>query len=511
MSDAATRGGFTLSMVRRRFWIVIVCAVIGAAGAYLHAHGSPKTYPATAQIIFGNTDSVLELVGVQPADANAQNQPVSSATNVGLASLPILTTRTAATLGKSVRASELNVTATAAGTSNIADITAIQGSASFAADVANTYAQQFITYSDQQQASSINSAIAGLKARISADKAAKVPPSGYMQLQTNLNQLDALSATDPANVSIAQAATAPLAPSGPHPTRDAVLGLVLGGLIGLLALVLSELLDPRLHSPGELLSTATDLQVIELPGSPRGRGVWQGSNPPGRLAAGRNLRSLVRRFDEVGMNTGAQIFVVTSTESSADAERRHDVALGLAYSAPMASGRASVGIVVLDPSDAERSAILGAADVGLDEPADGPWPHGASIYHAELPAPPGQAPRLVDIMHPRVVDIIVPHEIAHSDEAQLLRVSRYLASSYDYVIFEVPPPDGGQPYDLLMSTADTVVVVARLHRSARNAVQDLVDDLLSQHIGGEIVVAAVPPKGRIAPAMITLNAPVIHS
>ena len=75
----------------------------------------------------------------------------------------------------------------------------------------------------------------------------------------------------------------------------------------------------------------------------------------------------------------------------------------------------------------------------------------------------------------------------------------------------MPPPDGGQPYDLLMSTADTVVVVARLHRSARNAVQDLVDDLLSQHIGGEIVVAAVPPKGRIAPAMITLNAPVIHS
>jgi cellulose biosynthesis protein BcsQ len=88
-----------------------------------------------------------------------------------------------------------------------------------------------------------------------------------------------------------------------------------------------------------------------------------------------------------------------------------------------------------------------------------------------------------------------------------------LSSVYDYVIFDVPPPDGETPSDLLATATSTVVIVVRMHRTPRHSVEDLLDTLDFNDGEGEIVLATVPPSGVAVPRLTATNPtapPAVH-
>jgi uncharacterized protein involved in exopolysaccharide biosynthesis len=203
--------------------IVVVCAVIGAGAAYWHASRSPNQYQATAVLAFGANQSLRQLLGFNDASVNSADAATVAATNVQLASLPIISQMAASRLPQhSFGGASPNVSVAEAGASSLVNVTATEPTPAKAADGANAYAAAFISYVSGQQSAALANAIAGLK------RTTRTP-------RTDLAQLEALRAAGTLNVSVAQRASPPDSPSSPKPTRDTLLGLLLGLVIGLAA------------------------------------------------------------------------------------------------------------------------------------------------------------------------------------------------------------------------------------------------------------------------------------
>ena len=238
--------GPLFAAIRKRFWIVVVCAVVGAIAGFLHARSSPKEYSATSELLFNANGGVLGLLGV--SQANSGQQPdVLQSTNTGLASLPVLHTRTAAALGNRVPPGGFKISTAAQGTSNLVNVTASASSPAGAALVANAYVEQFLSYSRQLQRAAVGRAVSALRSEIASLRSEGATVQ-LPQLNTTLADLETISATNLLGVSIVQSAAASTSPSEPHTRTEVAEGFVIGLLVGVLVAMLVGWADPRMRS-----------------------------------------------------------------------------------------------------------------------------------------------------------------------------------------------------------------------------------------------------------------------
>src|SRR5579875_950379 len=77
-----------LKHIRRRLWIVALCAIVGAGVAYYHAHSKPTRYQASAQLEFGTNQAVFAQLGLPSGTAGVST--AQQATNASVAALPII-------------------------------------------------------------------------------------------------------------------------------------------------------------------------------------------------------------------------------------------------------------------------------------------------------------------------------------------------------------------------------------------------------------------------------------
>jgi capsular polysaccharide biosynthesis protein len=478
----------SLAAIRRRWWVVVVCALIGGAGAYWHAHNKAPTYSSTAQVLFGGNSGLLQLFGL-PAQVSSLDSSSVAATNQGLASLPIIATRTAQVLGPKTPSSGINVTVSAAGTSDLADVTATANTPAGAVAVANAYSQQLIVYTKNQLQNTVDGAISALQAKINAARTQPALAATIAPMQTTLAQLEAISAAEPVNVSVVQPA-GKVSAVGVKTKQDAVLGAIIGALVGVFAVLLADLLDPRLHSADELTGRRMRVIALDRARGPRGDG-------RGRSAGRRAFKAVLRRSNRHSDGPRAQSFVVTSSAAPRDARSRHDVTLHLAVSAAVTSDHAAACVVALEPEQFKQKVNLATTQPESgEELSDEPWAEAFWVYHTEVSTAAGQDPRFIDIVIPKDDDYLFS-----VDDVQLRQMANRLPSLYDYVIFDVPPPDDQTPSDLLATATSTVVIVVRMHRTPRRSVEDLLDTLEPDGGEGEIVLATVPPSGVAVPRL----------
>lgn len=483
-TDSSSRRPFDARAFRRRLWIVLVCAVLGAAGAYVHAKRTPDKYSATAELLFGANSSLSQLLGLANG-LSGQDATAVAATNVELASLPVLTTMTEKALGKSAPPGGVSVSVAAVGAGNLVSVKASAATPALAALVANVYARQFVSYTRSQQVTAVAQAIGALQTEI---RHGGIPGTPVSTLRASLSQLQGIAAVEPVDVQIAEPAAAPLSPSSPHPLSEGVLGLLIGAVVGLMLALLADRLDPRLHSFRTLAAGNRDAQFLPWVEGVRPLARQTLLGTPGRSAA-RTFRRIMQTVGENEDSVGALMILVTSGPGKGEARTRTAVAWGLARSAAMAADEHAVILVQLAEDRIDFAERIGLSDRhGWVDVLEGRTDLSDAVEAVEYGAGRDRNPRQVDVLlRPGFRRAYATLD----DEGRFRSLVAALALRYRCVILEAPPVDGLDAAAFLVRDVDAVVAVARLHRSRRDDTEQLIANVSAQRPRGLYVVGAM--------------------
>jgi len=253
MTEFGTEPSFRtyLYTLRRRKWWVASITVLGLAVSLAFSLTAHKQYSATAQLLVQPSVNTSGLSVVQ--------EPVTQ-TDV-VTELQLVTS---APVQQAVR-SRLNstpaVSASEVGQTDVMAITAISGTPSQAALIANLYATAFVQYQQavathslataetqlSSQISSIGKQVKSLRGNTTSPEATALLNQEAV-LKEQLAQMQVSGSVDTGPVALVTPAQAPVSPSSPKPSQDALLGLVAGLALGLAAAFLRDSLDDRLTS-----------------------------------------------------------------------------------------------------------------------------------------------------------------------------------------------------------------------------------------------------------------------
>ena len=253
-------------ILRRRKWWVVSLAVLGLAISLAFSLTAHKQYSATAQLLV---------------------QPSAAASGVGAVQQPVTPTQvqtelqlvTSAPVQQAVRGtlhSTPAVSVAEVAQTNVIAITATSPVPSRAAIIANLYATSFVQYRQAVAERNLAGAEDQLRSQISAlgkelrpfksDTTSPVASALLNQqavLKEQLAQMQVSGAVNPSDVVLVTPAQAPVSPSSPKPTQDALLGLAAGLALGLAAAFLRDSLDDRLGSK-EATESASGTPVLAL-------------------------------------------------------------------------------------------------------------------------------------------------------------------------------------------------------------------------------------------------------
>ncbi|MBV8992030.1 MAG: hypothetical protein JO372_26020, partial [Solirubrobacterales bacterium] len=168
--DAEMRPGL-LAMVLRRWWLIVLCVIIGAASAGAISARQQKQYEATAQLLFRDDttpdQSLQSVLGIPPATSSL-DPAQQEATNVALVSVDTVSNMTARALGRHLTGGQIQseISVSEIGQSNVVSITAKDASATRAAAIANTFARQFVLFAQHTDKSIIDSGIRSLQTQL---------------------------------------------------------------------------------------------------------------------------------------------------------------------------------------------------------------------------------------------------------------------------------------------------------------------------------------------------------
>jgi capsular exopolysaccharide synthesis family protein len=238
-----------VTALRRRWLIVLVCALATPAVALAVSQNKPKEYSAEAEILFGSTHFDQALFGSSATPAPDPTR--QAATNLRLVDLGAVCARTGRALGVPAQKVCNAITVAAEGDSDLASVTATWGRPRFAARLADAYVRQYIAFRRKAQQGQLREAQRVVELQLAQTPEGTTSTDGQ-SLQERANQLRILAALQTGDAELVSPAGVPGAPSSPRPKRDAVLGLVLGLVLGCGLALLADRLDRRLRSADEV-------------------------------------------------------------------------------------------------------------------------------------------------------------------------------------------------------------------------------------------------------------------
>lgn len=273
-----------LRIVRRRWLLIAVTALLVVAAALSFSLTETPTYSASAEIVFtpqpGALTATASTESIDPArDVETQievltsgpvRQQVAKALNVAVAP---------------------RITAAAVTDANAFVITADSTNAAQAAHIANTYANTYIAFSRNQMITDLLDASQAIQSRIDqiqiqingiTSQINSAPPASAAGAQANLGpQRDALVAQQSAlkqqlaeselaqtlantGAQLGSPAPVPTSPSSPHPLTSAVAGLFGGVIVGLVAAFLVDYVDDTIISREDAERAAYGLPTLAV-------------------------------------------------------------------------------------------------------------------------------------------------------------------------------------------------------------------------------------------------------
>lgn len=530
--------------VLRRRWRVIalvpLVALVVSLGVSLTAH---KEYSATAklQLIPANENPVGDLVSpgsqFSPPDPEAdQNTAVSQITETPMANL----VRGSLRLTESSQDLLAQVSASLAGTSNIVNVTATDASPARAARIANAFASQYVGFSQDSERSQLEQALRSAQARFAALTPAQQAAAGGQQLlKTELTLSTAIVTLTP-DATVAQTASTPSSPSSPKPLVDALVALVVGLLVGIVAAIVLELFDRSVRDEEDAAATARlpSLGVIPKPPAlakpnrPGLRGHPPASPDPHRGAYSQILASadsfVIRRSSDweqeesysslavslLALRLGAEQNVVMIT-SPGPQDGKTSVTLGLAAALAEVGQRViAVECDLRRPRFAEYLGLPPATD-GLSSLLSGSATLPAGLLELgtgerrALAAKTGVRARTAKNAATTTLQSAPAHltvmpcgpiptrPLALLGGPEMAPLMRQLQSMADIVLIDTPPLSVIKDAMVMASMVDQVALVARIGHTSRDALRrcrDAVEQLGSPMVG---IVTVGGPRGGI--------------
>jgi capsular exopolysaccharide synthesis family protein len=462
-----------LNILRRRGWWIVLCAVLVAGSAYVFSKQQTKKYTATAALVFNNSQLGQQAAGLQPVVVN--NQQAQQSTNVKLVQLGDIAEKTARSLGAGLTKEQVkkSLSVSAQGESNIVNVSATTTSPRVAAEIANTYSEQFVAEQQSSNHAYYASALALVNKQLAALSPAQRVSAAGVALENRAQSLGVLAELNSGNVQLAQIAAIPTSPSSPKTARNTILGALLGLLLGVVIAFLLERLDRRIREPEEL---AAIYQLPLLGVIPESSALARSNGQAVSALSGTDaeafqlVRAHLRYF-----NVDRQLRTLLIA-SAAPGDGKTTVARHLAAASARAGSR--VLLVEVDlrrPTIAKQLAIRPGP--GLSDVLIGAAQMSDAIQSVELDVASanGSQTGALDVMvagampPPNATALVESHAMeAVLDQAQ---------SAYDLVVIDSPPLTVVSDAFPLLGRVEGVVIVGWVGRNRRDVAHRLHETL----------------------------------
>jgi capsular exopolysaccharide synthesis family protein len=486
-----------LTLFRRWFWLLGLCALVAALGALLVSNLQPPTYRATALLIVDQSAPGQDVY----SGLLASDQLV--ATYEHMITQPVVLQRAARSAG-GISAAQLaqRVSVNDQPSTQIIEVDVEDGNPDRAARLANAIVDSFIAVQQQSADAELAAALQRLAPQITAVS------DQIRDLNTTLAQLKAENPDDPRipgieqqltsalaerdslqtlstqlttqrivmadSLHVFQPAIPPSAPDRPKPLLNAAIGALLGLLLASGFVFLMELFDERIRTPA---------QVEELVGIPV-IGSIRGDRPNRLLLSGNPSAHTLGAYEQVRTNLSLvaldqplRTIVVTSAKPG---EGKSTIALNLATSLARSGKR-----TLLIDADLHHASLHGALDapdkgglslcLAVENPrrliGDGPQ---AAFIHVDdrtpnlhiLPAGPTPPNPAELLQSDKMRDLL---RFVLSDEAGSNRM--------DVVVIDTPPATSFVDAAVLAGRADGTIFVIDATRSRKGPVYQALDAL----------------------------------
>ncbi len=472
-------GTWVITALRRRWWVIVLVAAISAAGAHVLANQQPKKYSATSALLFLNTPLSQELLGKQIIDA--QDPTRQAATNQSLVELSSVAKLVGTQLGIPASRVASEVAFGSDAQSDVLPITVTDERPALAAAIANAYTEQYIAFRKAADVAQLNTAESLIGSKLAA-----IPPSQQsgpvaQALVADRNELDLLKSGETGDAQVVQTAGIPGSPSSPNPSKDTVLGAILGLLVGAALVAMLERRDRRIKTPDEVEPLYGVPVIGTVPESSALRGGRVGT--PVEEEAFLMVRAQLRYFD---VDRHIRRVMVTSAESG---EGKSLVSLNLAR----AAARTDPGRALLIEADLRKpnlhNMLGGEAGAGLAELLSHSQDLESGLRElvvtSDEMSEDGRSLRL-DIL---LAGSTPPNPIELLESRRMTQLLEQADTMYDTIIIDTPPIGIISDAIPLVHQVDGLLVISRMNFSRRDHATRLMKRLtgLNAHMLGVVI------------------------
>jgi capsular exopolysaccharide synthesis family protein len=469
-----------LRVLRERWALILLSTLLVGAAAFAYTATQEKTYEARSTLSPRERAADIGLIGSSGAPpASPQSLTAELAAK---AERDTIAKRVEKALKTDLSADQIagKVTSSIEPQTNLVLIIASDSDPDFAAELANTYAEEVQREALASEREQIDDAITLVKRQLQ-DAKQGLPSDELTILQERLNRLETLKGiSNP--VEIVTAATAPGAPVSPKPARNIALGLLAGLFLGIILAFARDSLDTRLKTPREIEDHFGIPRVGQLTEAALGRSPHPAAGKrrldPLDLEAARIIRT---NLDALDRGDSVKTMVVTSPLPG---EGKSTVAMALAWASAVAGK-----LTLLVECDLRRSVLgerlglratpgLTDAMLGRAQPRDVLQPVDLGVA-TNSPEEAADASRLVAITAGTPVPD--PAEILASNRfAQFLGEVR---DAYDLVVLDTSPLLSVVDTRELLQLVDGAVVCARSYQTTRDQARATREALESTSVG----------------------------
>jgi polysaccharide biosynthesis transport protein len=481
-----------LDILRRRAAVIALCVLVIGGMALVISKRETKKYTATAAIAFEDSALGQQIAGLSSSASSAGSLLTQRANDLEALRLGDVAEKTANKLGNGLTAEKVSnsVSVGQQGESGVFSVSVTATSPTVAAEIANTYAKEFVSERSSSNQAYLKSALAVVNKQLAALNPAQRNGQDGLQLQNRAQTLHLLSELGYGNVKVAQEAFVPASASSPKTSRNTVLGLVLGLLLGLGLAFLFEHFDRRIRRSQEFEAIYGQPLLGLVPHS-RALARRQDDHVPlpAREAEAFRLISAQLRF----LDAGRRLRTVLVTSPDAD-DGKTTVARHLAE----ATARLGSRVLLVEgdlrhPTLAERLGLAG--DYGLAETLRGAIPLEEATQSVELAGAyhhgaartamsnggdgNGANGSLTHGLNHQQFDVIVAGSSVTPDPAGLLETDTMSAvleqarSTYDLVVIDTPLLTSVSDGFPLLGKVDGILVVGRIGHSRRDEAERL--------------------------------------
>jgi polysaccharide biosynthesis transport protein len=244
-----------LSLARRRAVIIAVCAVLAADVALLLAVSQQPLYQASARVLLTYENFAAALTSTPDASGVLQQPERIAQTQVSLARLPTLANRTLRAAGLPRNSASDFLAASSVSVEPNADLLTFRvrdADPGLAARLATEYGRQFTAYRRTLDTAALRQARTEVEASLTRLRAAGDDRGAlYAELVEREKQLRTLESLQTSSAYLVDPATRGVQVE-PRPVRNAVLGFLLGLIVGFGLAYLWDRLDTRVRSGDEM-------------------------------------------------------------------------------------------------------------------------------------------------------------------------------------------------------------------------------------------------------------------